>query len=147
MDKSNSPTGGKSKSSSKKKPKKLAIDRPFDPAILKRAREIAETYQYIVHFEDGDFYARALEVSGAMNHGATREEAIENGIDITTSLLAYMLEKGEIPPPPASDERRDEQVNVRLTRLEKVLLEEAARVRGYRGISDFMRAATLASTR
>jgi hypothetical protein len=33
------------------------------PDVLLVPREIAETYQYIVHFEDGDFYARPLELA------------------------------------------------------------------------------------
>jgi predicted RNase H-like HicB family nuclease len=146
MAKSNSATGVKSKSLSKYKASK-AIDRPIDPGVLRRAREIAETYQYIVHFDDGDFYARPLELPGAMNDGKTREEAIENGIAIATTVVAYMLEEGQFPPLPASEDRRDEQVNVRLSKLEKVLLEEAARARGFRGISDYMRTAALGGVR
>ena len=144
MAKSNSPIGVKSKGSSKTG---KAIDRPFDPDILRRAREIAEAYQYIVHFNDGDFFARPLELSGTMNDGKTRDEAIANGIDIATTVVAYMLEEGQVPPLPASEDRRDEQVNVRLSKLEKVLLEEAARARGFRGISDYMRTAALGGVR
>jgi predicted RNase H-like HicB family nuclease len=146
MAKSNTSIGAKSKSSLKRKASK-AIDRPFDADVLRRAREIAETYQYIVHFEDGDFYARPLELPGAMNDGKTRQQAIENGIDIATTVVAYMLEEGQLPPLPASEDRRDEQVNVRLSKLEKVLLEEAARARGFRGISDYMRTAALGGVR
>jgi hypothetical protein len=36
-----------------------------------------------------------------------------------------MLENGQIPPLPISDERREEQVNVRLSKLEKMTFEEA----------------------
>lgn len=142
MAKSNTPITATSKKRSK-----LAIDRPFDPAILKRARTLAEQYQITVHFEDGDYYGRSVELPGVMNDGKTPAECIEKTIDIVTTALAVMLEDGHVPPAPASDEKRDEQVNVRLTKLEKALFEEAARSRGFRGISDFFRAAAIASTR
>ena len=80
-----------------------------------------------------------------MNDGKSPDECLENTIDIVTTAAAYMLEEGQIPPLPASDERREEQVNVRLSKLEKAMFEEAARSRGFRGVSDFMRTATLNS--
>ena len=139
MAKSNRSTSVKSKSRSAK------VDRPFNSAVLERARRIAERYRIIIRHEDGEYYGQALELPGAMNDGQTPAECIENTIDIVTTTIAAMLEQGEIPPLPASDERRDEQVNVRLSKLEKLTFEEAARSRGFRGLSDFMRAATLSS--
>lgn len=139
MAKSNRSTPGKSKSSSAR------IDRPFDRAVLERAREIARLYRVIVRHEDGEYYGQALELPGAMHDGKTPAECLENTIDIVTTTIAAMLERGEIPPLPASDERRDEQVNVRLSKLEKLTFEEAARSRGFRGLSDFMRASTMNS--
>ena len=47
----------------------------------------------------------------------------------------------------ASDRTRTEQVNVRLTSEEKLLLEEAAKNKGSRGLSDFIRTTTLANSR
>jgi len=138
MAKSNPRTSAKSKS-------KLKVDRPFDPEILRRARQIAEQYRIVIRKENGEYYGQALEYPDAMNDGKTPAECIENTIDIVTTAIATMLEQGEIPPLPASDERRDEQVNVRLSKLEKAVFEETARSRGFRGLSDFMRAATLRS--
>jgi hypothetical protein len=80
-----------------------------------------------------------------MNDGKTPGECLENTIDMVTTTVATLLERGEIPPLPSSDDRRDEQVNVRLSKLEKLTFEEAARSRGFRGVSDFMRAAALSS--
>jgi uncharacterized protein (DUF1778 family) len=40
-----------------------------------------------------------------------------------------------------------EQINVRLTPEEKLLLEEMARSKGFRGISDFVRSASLANAK
>jgi predicted RNase H-like HicB family nuclease len=113
--------------------------------VLRRARQIAEQYSIVIRREDGEYYGQALELPGAMNDGKTPAECLQNTIDIVTTTVATVLEAGEIPPLPTSDERRDEQVNVRLTKLEKLTFEEAARSRGFRGLSDFMRAATMSS--
>jgi predicted RNase H-like HicB family nuclease len=121
------------------------VDRPFDSAVLARARQIAERYRIIVRREGNEYYGQAMELPGAMNDGQTAGQCVDNTIGILTTTIAAMLERGEIPPPPASDERREEQVNVRLSKLEKLAFEEAARSRGFRGISDFMRAATMSS--
>lgn len=137
MRKSNLSTSGTSKGRS------ANLDRPFDPALLDRARVIAEQYRIVVRREDGEYYGEALELPGAMNDGKTPNECIENTIAMLTTTIAALLEQGTIPPLPASDERREEQVNVRLSRLEKLTFEEAARSRGFRGLSDFMRSAAL----
>jgi predicted RNase H-like HicB family nuclease len=113
--------------------------------VLARARQIAEQYRIIIRHEGGEYYGQALELPGAMNDGKTPAKCLENTIDIVTTTIASILERGEIPPLPASDERRDEQVNVRLSKLEKITFEEAARSRGFRGVSDFMRSATMSS--
>jgi predicted RNase H-like HicB family nuclease len=120
-----------------------AINRPFDPEILRRARKIADSYQIILHFEDGEYYGRGLELPNVMNDGKTPDECVAATRDILTTAVAYMLERGEVPPLPATARKRTEQVNVRLTTEERVLLEEAASTKGFRGISDFVRAASL----
>jgi predicted RNase H-like HicB family nuclease len=124
-----------------------AIDAPFAPAVLKRAREIADSYQIILHFEDGEYYGRGLELPSVMNDGRTPDECVRHTRDILTTTIAYMLENGETPPPPASEGKRTEQVNIRLTPEEKLLLEETAKSRGFRGVSDFVRAQTLSNLR
>ena len=123
------------------------IDRPFDKAILRRARAIADRYQIILQFEDGLYYGRGLELPTAMNHGRTPDECVKATRDILTTAVAYLIESGQTPPVPASDNKRSEQINVRLTPEERLLLEEAARSKGYRGISDFVRSASLANAK
>ncbi|HEX4054308.1 MAG TPA: hypothetical protein VHX86_08585 [Tepidisphaeraceae bacterium] len=120
-----------------------AINRPFDPDILRRARKIAESYQIILHYEDGEYYGRGLELTTAMNDGKTPDECVAATRDILTTAVAYMLENGETPPAPASEQQRTEQINVRLTAQEKLVLEEAAHNKGFRGVSDFVRTAGL----
>jgi hypothetical protein len=78
-----------------------------------------------------------------MNDGKTPDECVEATRDILTTAVAYMLEKGETPPAPASEQKRTEQINVRLTTQEKLMLEEAAHNKGFRGVSDFIRTAGL----
>jgi len=133
--------------SDKSRKSSKAIDRPFDPKILARARKIAESYQIILHFENDEYYGRAVEMPHVMNDGKTPDECVAATRDILTTAVAYMLESGQVPPPPASDNKRTEQVNVRLTAEEKLLLEEAARSKGFRGVSDFVRAASLSTIR
>jgi uncharacterized protein (DUF1778 family) len=57
--------------------------------------------------------------------------------------VATLLEMGQSPPPPASKNKRTEQVNLRLTVEEKQVLERAAHLHGYRGIGDYVRITSL----
>jgi predicted RNase H-like HicB family nuclease len=117
----------------KSRGKSAKLDRPFDSTLLDRARQIAEQYRIILRQEDGEYYGQTLELPGAMNDGKSAAECIENTIDIATTTIATMLE------------RRDEQVNVRLSKIERLTFEEAARSRGFRGLSDFLRNAAMSS--
>ena len=63
------------------------------------------------------------------------------------SAVAWMLEKGEVPPPPASAGRRTEQVILRLSVEEKLMLEATARSRGFSGLADYIRAAVIGGTK
>jgi len=121
-----------------------AINRAFDRAILRRAEEAAQSYQIILHFEDGEYYGRGLELPNVMSDGKTPDECVRATRDALVTAVAYLLEKGEAPPAPAVENKRTEQVNIRLTAEEKLLLEETARRKGFRGISDFVRSAGLA---
>ena len=131
----------KSKSSSK-----TAVDRPFDATVLKRARTIAEQYQIILQFEDGEYYGRGLEMPYVMNDGKTPDACVRATRESLAVAVATLLEAGDVPPAPASEGKRTEQVNVRLTPEEKLLLEEAARSRGFRGLGDFVRSTALSRT-
>jgi predicted RNase H-like HicB family nuclease len=130
-------TSGKSKRESK------AIDRPFNAKILVRAKEIAARYQIVIWLEDEAFYGRGLELPLVMSGGKTADECIRNTREALQVAVAYMLEEGERPPAPASDETRSVQLNVRLTASEKVTLEQAAQRQGFRGVSDYVRHAAL----
>ena len=121
------------------------INRPFPPAILRKARAIAQTYQIVLHQEDGEYYGRSVEMPNIMNDGATPDQCVKATRDILTTAIAYMLETGQAPPSAASEQKRTEQINVRVTAEEKLILEEAARGKGYRGLPDFVRSVSLQS--
>ena len=129
-----------------KKPSRR-LDDPFAPGILRRAKEIAGSYQIIIQAEDGEYYGRGFEMPYVMNHGKTPDECVKETREALTAAVAYLLESGKVPPPPASEQNRSEQINIRLTTEEKMLLEEAARSRGFRGISDYVRSASLSNLR
>ena len=131
----------KSKTSPKRK---LDPRRPFDPAVLDRAGRLAAQYKLVIWFEDGEWYGRGLEVPDAMNDGRTSDECILNVRDILTTHIAAMIERGETPPAPSIEQVRSEQVNIRLTPEEKLAMEIAAQRQGFRGLSDYVRAAGVA---
>ncbi len=119
------------------------IDAPFSPDLLRRAKALADRYQIVVSFEDGEYYGRGLELPFVMDDGKTAESCIANTREALAVTIATMIEQGEAPPSPASDEKRDQQINIRLSAMEKAALEEAARQAGYSGVSEFVRAAAL----
>ena len=131
----------KSKNSSKR------IDRPFAPALLAQARTIAEEYQVVLAFEDGEWYGRGLELPYVFGDGKTPGRCVASTREAFVAAVATLLERGERPPTPAHSGHRTTQVNVRLTAEEKSLLEATAHSKGFNGLSDFMRAAALESAR
>jgi len=138
----------RSKRSLKHNKRALPLDRPFDPAILQQAREIASQYRLILEPNDElGYMGTSIEMPLVWGDGKTPDECVRETREALVSAIATMLEKGETPPTPSNEELRTEQVNIRVTPKEKLLLEEAARSRGFRGISDFVRSATLAGTR
>jgi hypothetical protein len=64
-------------------------------------------------------------------------------LEATTLAVASMLQHGEVPPAPAREGKRDQQVNIRLTAEERLSLEAAAAKAGFRSLSDFVRSAAL----
>jgi len=120
------------------------IDRPFDPAILRKARDIASSYQLVIAREPGVGYlGRTVEMPYAMADGKTLDACAQATLEATAAAVATMLEAGDRPPSPARDGKRESQVKIRLTAAEKLALEEAARAAGFRSISDYIRTAAL----
>lgn len=92
---------------------------------------------------DVKYLGRTVELPLVMAGGATPGECYDQVLEATTFSIATMLELGERPPAPASEGRRDQQVNLRLTADERLRLDAAAAREGYRSLSDYVRAAAL----
>jgi predicted RNase H-like HicB family nuclease len=133
------------KSSRTGKGSKGSVDRPFDPAVVKRAREIASKYQVIIQQEEGEFIGRGLELPNAYEDGGTADECVKKTREMFVTVVAAMIEAGEVPPPPASEGKRTEQVNVRLSAEEKLVLEASARRHGNAGLAEYIRSVALAA--
>ena len=127
---------------SKKLSKKL--DRPFEKKTWARAEKIAAQYQVIIGHEDGRWYGHGLEMPLAFGGGSTAQKCVQDTRLALVESVATMLERNEVPPLPASEGKRTEQVNIRLTAEEKALLSASAKSKGYRGIGDYIRASALA---
>jgi predicted RNase H-like HicB family nuclease len=119
------------------------VDRPFEAEVLRRAREIANRYQVILQNEGGDYVGRGLELPNAFEDGKTPDECVTKTREMLVTVVATMIEDGQVPPPPASEGKRTEQVNVRLSVEEKLILEASARRRGFAGLADYIRAAVI----
>lgn len=133
-------------SSKSKKPAK-AVDRPFAASVLAKARTLVDQYQVILTRESKHWYGRGLEMPHVFGDGTTVGACVEDTREALVGAVAYLLEQGERPPAPAATARRTEQVNVRLTAEEKLLLEASAKRKGFSGLSDFIRAAAVEATR
>jgi predicted RNase H-like HicB family nuclease len=138
----------RSKSSSTASRIKLPPDRPFAAAVLRQAKDLARKYR-LIHEpnEDLGFMGTSIEMPLVFGDGRTPDACVHETREALVSAIATMLENGETPPAPSSEDLRTEQVNIRLTPGEKLLLEEAARSKGFRGVSDFVRTTTLTNIR
>lgn len=110
------------------------------------AKRLAAAYQIILQFEDGEWYGRGLELPNVFGDGKTPEACVDDTREALAGAVALLLEQGQRPPAPATTGQRTEQVNVRLTAEEKVLLEASAKRKGFTGLSDFVRAAAIEAT-
>ena len=124
--------------------RKARVDRPFDPAIEARARDIVAQYRIAIQADpDVGFMGNCIEMPLVFGDGKTPDACVRDTRAAMIAVVAYMLESGQVPPASMSENRRDQQLNVRLTLEEKLALEEAARQNGFRGVSDFVRARSL----
>lgn len=80
-----------------------------------------------------------------MGFGATPGQCIYETQELMVSALARDIERKIAPPRPVSSNRRTEQINIRLSPIERKRLEIAAHAGGYHGVSDYVRDTVLAS--
>lgn len=120
----------------------------FDATVLERARALANQYRIqlrqLKKKGGANYVAHALEVPTARAAAYTPDDAVAEVRRQAVLIVAEMMDEGRKPPFPAGDARRSEQVNVRLTMEEKMMLEDCARQEGFRGLSDYVRAAVVA---
>jgi predicted RNase H-like HicB family nuclease len=134
----------KSKNSRKEKDGRgRHLARPFDPSVLAEAERIVAEYEITLWREDGWWYGHGVEFPTAYGDGATVEECMASTREGLVAGVAYLLENGQRPPRPARLGERSEQVNIRVTAEERAILDNRSRAGGFRGLSDFVRAAAL----
>ncbi len=123
--------------------KSKKLTKAFDNKILATAKKVAEKYKVIVAHEGGEWYGRGLEIPNVFGDGKTPDECLENTREALIATVAHLLERGEVIPAPASEGKRTEQVNIRLTSEEKAILIASARAKGFHSLADFFRAKAL----
>ena len=139
----------RSKKSSKRTSKATskAADRPFDTAILKRARKVVSAYRIILEKDAGlGYIGSSIELPAVFADGATAASCVDAIQHALAYAVATMIECGQRPPAAASSGKRDVQINIRLTAQEKLRLSDTARRLGFKGVSDFVRLAALERT-
>jgi predicted RNase H-like HicB family nuclease len=133
-----------SRNTSKTQGKSKNLGKPFSKLTLKRSQKIAKTYHLVLEEHDRlGFTASCVELPTVFADGKSANECVRTIQKALTYAIATMIELGNTPPKPFSDEKRDAQVNIRLTYEEKVLLSGVSKNRGFRGLSDFVRTSVL----
>jgi ssDNA-binding replication factor A large subunit len=110
---------------------------------LREAREIAKRYRIIIKSDQHEHIARGMEMPGVVVRGNTVNGCVTRITRKFASVISKYLESGRRPPRPASEGIRDRRIRIRLTRLEKQLLETKAKQSGAAGISEYVRAVAL----
>jgi predicted RNase H-like HicB family nuclease len=123
---------------------KKSKDLRIKPVFVAQARPIAEKYQMVIWFEDGEYYGRGVELPYSFGDGKTIDRCARDTREAFITTIASMLQDGFTPPAPAAEGKRDQQINIRLSSEEKLMLETKARQSGAAGISEYIRAVALA---
>jgi len=109
---------------------------------MQRARTIVADYRIILDPDQRlGYIGSAVEMPTVFADGRTPDACVQMTRDALALAVATMLEMGKRPP--TSPSQRTQQVNIRLTADEKTALEESALRMGFRGLSDFIRAAAI----
>ncbi len=128
--------------------KHIPKDGPFDRKLFERAGDLASRYRIVLKPETrSGFLGTVLEIPTVFSTGASPDECVRKVRDALTVAVASLMEAGVRPPQPVSEGQRQEQMNIRLDPEEKLLLKEAASQRGFRSVSDYVRAIALGDAR
>jgi predicted RNase H-like HicB family nuclease len=119
-------------------------DKPFKKETLEEAERIAKGYTISVRqLKEQEYVGCSIELPTIEGYGDTPQACFKSTKEAVEFTVATMLEAGEVPPLPATAEQRTEQVNVKLTPLEKDMFSALAQRFGYKGLSDFIRSTVL----
>ncbi|MBL8759721.1 MAG: type II toxin-antitoxin system HicB family antitoxin [Phycisphaerae bacterium] len=118
-------------------------DGEFAPNTWRRAGEMAGLYSVVLSHADGEWMAKCVELPTVFVFGKTPEAAMKKIQEPLTVVIATLLEAERPVPAPMTEGKRDAQVNVKLTAEERFVVENAAKNRGFKGLSDFFRFAAL----
>lgn len=134
--------------SKKNKVGEESLAKPFDKSTFDKAKKIANSYSIVLDPSPRlGFIGSSIELPTVFEDGKTMEQCCKRIRDALTVTVATMLECGQNPPSPASEKKRDTQVNIRLTAEEKLRLARTATNLGFDGVSDFVRYAALKELR
>jgi len=122
------------------KTKPVDLRQLLKKSLLRKAEKIVSDYRIILEKNERlGFIGSSMEMPTVFADAKTPEQCYKATQEALMVAVATMIECGQRPPQPASAKKRNEQVNVRLTSEEKILLSNAASSLGFKGISDFLR--------
>ena len=91
--------------------------------------------------EELGYIGSSIELPTVFADARTPDACVKATREAMTVAVATLLELGRRPP--SGRHQRTQQVNIRLTPDERLALAEAASRLGYKGISEYVRAAAL----
>ena len=116
------------------------LEKAFDETVLANAKEIIDGYHIILEKNDKMGYiASSVELPTVFADGKKEIECFRAIREALTGAVATMITCGRKPPQSMSANKRTEQINIRLTAYEKILLTNKAVNLGFKGISDLVR--------
>ncbi len=115
-----------------------------DAKSLRAARKALSTYTLVIEPDAQlSYIGWAKEFPTVFADGPTPEACVATLKFSLESALSAMVAEGLELPRPISEAKRTQQVNIRLTPYEKQLLMRDSAKRGFRGVSDLIRAQTI----
>lgn len=134
--------------SGKSKKLSISLSEPFAAVIWTRAQDLAHAYRLTLEQNSElGYVGSSIEMSNVFVDARTPNECVKLLKEALAVAVATMLEQGQTPPIPLAEGLRTAQINIRVNPEEKLRLKEAARHYGFKGISDYVRAAALESTK
>jgi predicted RNase H-like HicB family nuclease len=116
--------------------------------VIAADQALAASYTLVLEpLTNGSYRGRSLELPTVLGFGADVSKCAKDVQESLALAIAAMREAGQAPPPPATEGKRDDQVNIKLTRHERAFINEAARREGFRSVSDFMRSVAVRQLR